>query len=163
MRDKNKPRNIGPFWVKYRSFYGPYVLVDKNGIPYSRRVPIDQLKVVSVTPSTQAGDAEDVYEVQSILDERHEDKTGKHQYFIKWRHYSDKDNSWVDADKVSARDKIKEFKNRKKIATAIRQGHAGAVINIMQIVDTDSIIVINNTDDMNVEENENDDENDVSD
>lgn len=113
VRDKADPRYVGPFYVKSRSLHGPYSLVDSNGVPFPRRVPIDQLKVVKFAPGTFITDTSDVYEVQSIIDER--THRGKKQYLVKWRYYDDKYNSWVNASDVSATAKIAEYERRKKL------------------------------------------------
>lgn len=134
IRNKADPRYQGPFWVKHRSLNGPYVIVDSNGVPFPRRVPIEHLKVIQYTPGTFSSDTSDVYEVQSILDERYNKKTKQHQYLVKWRYYADKYNSWVDASKVSAPAKVAEFKRRqqlKQLSSSAPDGAASATINLI--------------------------------
>jgi len=55
---------------------------------------------------------DDLNEVESILRKRINE--GKVQYFIKWKGYGKKYNSWVDEDTIFAEDLINEFEKKKR-------------------------------------------------
>ncbi|KAG5680621.1 hypothetical protein PVAND_010115 [Polypedilum vanderplanki] len=53
----------------------------------------------------------ETYEVESILDKRTTDD-GKIEYFLKWRNYSDDDNTWEPAENLNCPDLIEDFENK---------------------------------------------------
>ena len=89
--NKFEPKYIGPFTVTRRSRHGGYVLRDGTGDILDRHVPADQLKLVSRTART-SDKRDDIYEVETILN--HRGKKGAHEYYTKWKGYSDDFNTW---------------------------------------------------------------------
>jgi hypothetical protein len=84
--NKFEPKYVGPYTVIKRSRQGNYVLKDESdGDIYERRVPPDQIKLVSRKP--RAVDvANKTYVVQSIVG--HRGTPGNYQYDVKWKDYN---------------------------------------------------------------------------
>ena len=57
---------------------------------------------------------EDVYLVDSIIEERQNARTGVHEYFVKWEGYSSAENTWEPADNILNQELIDEFEERKR-------------------------------------------------
>ena len=55
---------------------------------------------------------EEDYTVEKIVDERTRD--GRHEYFLKWKGYSDLENTWEPAENLDCHELLEEFTNSKK-------------------------------------------------
>ena len=95
MRPSSEPAYIGPYTVVRQSPYGPYHLLDDLNEPYSRPVPLDQMKIVRAERSADDADGE-VAEVQRILNHRTHRTTNQLMYRVEWKDGSR--NQWVPAD-----------------------------------------------------------------
>ena len=88
-RPSHKAKYLGKRYVVEKCTpHGVYVLRDMDGQLLDRRVAIDQLKPIRSwrTSSTHKGD---VYEVEKILDHRHNADFNCNQYLIKWKGYTE--------------------------------------------------------------------------
>src|SRR3989338_2567370 len=88
---KSAARYEGPFKVLRRTRGGAYELLDNDGKPLPRKYAPSQVKLIA--PADFNG-AESSYEVQEILNHRQED--GKKSYLVRWRGYTEEEDSWVD-------------------------------------------------------------------
>ncbi|KAF9120044.1 hypothetical protein BG015_006172, partial [Linnemannia schmuckeri] len=86
--DSLSPRYEGPFTVVRKNKGGAYILKDGTGSMLGRRYAPSQLKLVYEDPDSFL-----TYEVEKILDARRTTE-GTWEYFVKWKHYSDNDNTW---------------------------------------------------------------------
>ena len=107
---KTEPRYTGPFQITGLNRGGAYTLADGTGETHTCNVPASHIKVVSDDISL----FQDVYEVERILD--HKGRPGNYQYLIKWKGYSDADNSWEPQDNVNAERILVDYWKQRKQA-----------------------------------------------
>ena len=94
--NKFEPKYVGPYIVLRRSRGGAYVLRDLTGDVLDRRVPGDQLKLVSKKARAKDKDPKAVvYVVNKVID--HRGSPGAYEYLVNWSGYSDSDNTWEPA------------------------------------------------------------------
>jgi len=62
--------------------------------------------------SSDDDEVEQEYQVEAILDKRVKGK--KIQYLLKWKGYSNAENSWEDENRLNCPDLFKEFEERVK-------------------------------------------------
>ena len=82
-------RYEGPFKVLRRTRGGTYIIQDADGTPIRRHYAPSQLKILT-------GDDTNVdatYVVENILSHRI-NPDGTTSYYVKWKHYSDSENTW---------------------------------------------------------------------
>ena len=73
---------------------------------------ITQQKVIDEPDkTTEEEDEEEDFEIEKIIDDRI--FGGRKQYLVKWKNYSDSDNTWQDADSIQAPDLLKEYLSSK--------------------------------------------------
>lgn len=99
---------IGYFTVKRKNKGGSYILEDKTGALYPRNVPPNQIKVISqevVIP------AENTYEVQAIID--HKGSPGKYLYRVRWKGYTEDDDTWEPAENFDNQAFINKYWKRR--------------------------------------------------
>ena len=83
-RPKTEPQWIGPFVVVRRTLHGPYILRYRStDAEYTRRVPIDQIKVLRATPQQNTTDNPDEFEITDILDHRRREHND--EYLVRWK------------------------------------------------------------------------------
>src|SRR5579863_8929208 len=92
--------NIHP--VFHASLLTPYVETDSHGPNYSRP-----------SPDLISGEAE--YEVEQIRSHRRHGRRKQLQYLLKWKGYSESDNTWEPADQVHAPDLVKAYHRRHQL------------------------------------------------
>jgi hypothetical protein len=107
---KTEPRYEGPFKVLEKTRNNAYVLLDAAGALYQKRVPADQLKLISV-PDIYLNMEDEHYEVEDIL--KHRGPPSQREYFVKWKNYPSSDNSWVKADDFDAPHIVQEYWKQK--------------------------------------------------
>ena len=116
---KLTPRYEGPFQVVTRTSHGSYVLKDGTGKVLTRHFAPSQLKLV-----LDDYEETETYEVEKILDHRASDTSAKaNEYFVKWKGYSDDDNTWEPEDHFIERQCITNYwakyyadKTKKRVA-----------------------------------------------
>jgi hypothetical protein len=82
--------------VFHASLLRPYKETEQKGANYTRP-----------PPDLVQGEAE--YEVESIINHRHQGRNRALQYLLKWKGYPDADNTWEPADQVHAPELIKQY------------------------------------------------------
>jgi transposase InsO family protein len=90
-RTKFDPEYLGPYTIERRARSGTYVLRDGMGDILDRRVPVDQIKMVSRTPLPRNED-DPIFEVNEIVD--HRGTPGNYEYLVDWKGYSIDDRTW---------------------------------------------------------------------
>jgi hypothetical protein len=93
-QNKFEPRYIGPYIIVRRSRGGAYVLKDATGDILDRKVPPDQIKLISKS-KRGIDESRPIYVVEKILD--HRGPPGHYEYLVKWKNYEDSANSWEPA------------------------------------------------------------------
>ena len=88
IRDTFDAKYQGPFKVVGKNRGGAYTLQDLDGQILPRKFPPSQLVPISDLPIFK-----DIsYEIEKIIN--HRDTSNGREYLIKWKNYSDEDNSW---------------------------------------------------------------------
>ena len=82
--DKFEPKYLGPYYIVRRTRNGNYVIRDATGEELERRVPPDQLKLISKT-QRDVDIASNVYEIEKIIE--HRGTPGNYEYHVKWKNY----------------------------------------------------------------------------
>ncbi len=85
---KAHPAWEGPYIVVRRTTGGSYILRNTLNEELSHRVPINQLRLVSLEGNLSP----DSFEVEKILE--HRGPAGKREYLVKWRNFSKEHNTW---------------------------------------------------------------------
>ena len=64
-------------------------------------------------PEIDSAEEEEEYSVEKIVDKR-TTKSGKVEYFLKWKGYTDDDNTWEPVENIDCKDLIEEFERKLK-------------------------------------------------
>ncbi|CDH61237.1 hypothetical protein RO3G_15388 [Lichtheimia corymbifera JMRC:FSU:9682] len=107
---KTEPRYTGPFRITGLNRGGAYTLADATGEVHPCNVPPSHIKVVSDDIPL----SKDVYEVERILD--HKGRPGHYQYLIKWKGYSEAQNTWEPQDNLNAECLLSQYWDQRKQA-----------------------------------------------
>ena len=89
-KNKFEPKYIGPYTVTHRTRNGTYQLKDGTGVELDRRVPPDQLKLVSEKARPQDLETQE-YEIDCILE--HRGQPGTYEYKTKFKGF--RNPTWV--------------------------------------------------------------------
>jgi hypothetical protein len=85
---KAHPAWEGPYVLVRRTTGGSYILRNTLNEELSHRVPINQLRLISLEGNLSP----DSFEVERILE--HRGPAGKREYLVKWRSFSKEHNTW---------------------------------------------------------------------
>lgn len=105
-KPKDMPAYDGPYYIVRRALNGPYVIRDDNMEVYERRVPIDQIKVVSLPDGAIEEHKHDEWEIKSILSHRR--RRNKDQYLVRWK-ASGYPDQWLDRKDIHADRLIRDY------------------------------------------------------
>ena len=64
-----------------------------------------------LAPEVEGEEGEEEYVVERIVDKR-TSKSGKVEYFLKWKGYGEEDNTWEPKENVSCKDMIDDFEKK---------------------------------------------------
>jgi transposase InsO family protein len=93
---------VGPCEIVRRNRNGTYVLANLAGRVLQRRVPFDQIKVVS------SGIVSDgVFEVEEIL--KHRGRSPNREMLIKWKDYPEEEISWIPESFVVDKSLVQDY------------------------------------------------------
>ncbi len=111
--NKFEPKYVGPYHIVRRARGGAYVLRDFAGDILDRHVPADQLKILAaktnpITPSSTTP----VYEVEKVID--HKGDPGSYSYLVKWKTFSEDENTWEPQESFFDTNCIQEYWKRIK-------------------------------------------------
>jgi hypothetical protein len=102
--NKLTPKYEGPYIVVRRTAGGSYELKDGTGATLSRNYTPSQLKLVLDDFKEQT------YEIEKIIDHRPDStQTGKFEYKVKWKGFSEEENSWEPEDNFIERKCIRTY------------------------------------------------------
>jgi hypothetical protein len=116
---KLDPIYEGPYTVMRRNKGGAYWLMDLDKKLLSRSYVSHQMKMIAPSAVSNNIDAneyvidEPVYEIEAILDRRTDPDSGRVEYLVKWKNYSDEENSWEPSTNFKDFEMIKNFNDLK--------------------------------------------------
>jgi hypothetical protein len=113
---KLAPIYEGPYTVVRRNTGGSYELKDEQNELLSRNYVPSELKVVTLDESSIE---EEYYEVEGIRDHRGEE--GHREYLIKWKGYSEKENTWQKASDFTDPTIIQRYWNKQRELRRLEQ------------------------------------------
>ena len=94
---KFDPVYLGPYTIERRSRSGTYVLRDAVGDILDRRIPADQIKLISRVPMPRDSE-KPIFEVNRIVSHRGE--PGQFEYLIDWKGYDASEQSWEPEENI---------------------------------------------------------------
>lgn len=103
---KTEPRYSDPLTIFEMTDNGNARLANLDGSSYGAPVTIDRLKLVSANFWRELAD---MYEVEAILTHRLSKDKKETEYFVKWKGYEDKHNSWVPEHDMFASATVKAY------------------------------------------------------
>jgi len=107
----------GPYEIVQQHNGGAYSLKDSLGRIMERRQTIDMMKIVSGPNKIINKKNSEHYSVEQI--KQHRRTPNGFEFLVKWKGYSDKDNSWVKAEDFNGQQMIKKYwKTQEKIQKA---------------------------------------------
>jgi hypothetical protein len=101
--NKASPAWDGPYFVVRRNRGGSYLLKDATGCLLPGGTPIHQLRLISYENNISP----DSFEVEKIVS--HRGPTGNREYLIRWKRFSEADDSWVSAQSINSLECIVEY------------------------------------------------------
>jgi len=111
---KLDPKYEGPYTVVRRTTGGTYQLKDGTGAPLGRNYAPSQLKLVLEDPNSSQ-----TFEIEKILGHRpHPTKKGEWQYSVKWKGYSEEDNTWEPQESFIERTTLKQYWSKQNVPKA---------------------------------------------
>jgi hypothetical protein len=118
---------IGPYTIERRSRSGTYVLRDAVGDILDRRVPADQIKLISRLPIPREQE-KPIFEISRIVN--HRGAPGRYEYLIDWKGYSAAEQTWEAEENIISPAAIQAYWERVRRAAAlpeqqvpVRAGH----------------------------------------
>lgn len=105
-QNKFEPKYIGPYTIVRRSRGGAYVLKDPTGDLLDRKVPPDQIKLVSKS-RRHIDDDRPIYTVERILS--HRGSPDNYEYLVHWKDFSDDANTWEPGSSFLDHSVIKQY------------------------------------------------------
>lgn len=87
--DKTQPAYTGQYFVHRKNKGGSYIVRSIDGTIMSSPIPAEQLKPVEFVEASE----DDHYTVEKII--KHRGSPGNRQYFVKWKDYGTRHNSWI--------------------------------------------------------------------
>jgi hypothetical protein len=105
---------VGPFTVVRSDRAGSYQLMDSTGMLTSRKIPISDIRVVSLPDPDELA-----YEVEAILEDKIEN--GLQLYLTKWRGFDDSFNTWEPVNNFNELELIAEYHRNKLCKTRVRR------------------------------------------
>jgi hypothetical protein len=115
-QNKFDPNYVGPFIIERRARSGNYVLRDATGDILDRRVPADQLKLISRVPVPKDNE-EPIYVVRKILD--HRGSSGNYEYLVDWKNH--RDHTWEPEGHFLDPDPLKVYWENKNGASGTKK------------------------------------------
>lgn len=100
--EKLRPKYEGPFTVVEHAGEGNYILENILGEKMFDKYPLERLKVV---PNEK--EEEEYYTVEKIIS--HKGAKGKEKYFVKWKNYADKHNTWEPAENFHDKKLLRKY------------------------------------------------------
>ena len=102
--NKFEPKYVGPYTVVRRNRGGAYEIKDATNVILDRRVPADQLKLIS---RRSAGRDDNIYVVEKVLN--HRGTPGHMEYLVKWKHFTHEHNTWEPASSFLDNTLIRDY------------------------------------------------------
>ncbi|HVW99438.1 MAG TPA: DDE-type integrase/transposase/recombinase, partial [Candidatus Babeliaceae bacterium] len=105
-QNKFEPKYIGPYFITRRSHGGAYVLKYPNGDILDRKVPPDQIKLISKS-KRDIDSSRPIYFVEKIL--KHRGSPENYEYLVKWKDFTDEENTWEPATSFLDHNIIRDY------------------------------------------------------
>ncbi|SAM00567.1 hypothetical protein [Absidia glauca] len=107
-RSKMDARHEGPYQVVRKTQAGTYVLKNTTGDLMPKNYQASQLIAVE----DNNADEENTYDVEAIIAHKHNEKTNKYTYKVKWLNYDESHCTWEPSDNFHSTQCIKDYWNR---------------------------------------------------
>jgi hypothetical protein len=93
-QNKFEPKYIGPYTIVRRSHGGAYVLKDAVGDLLDRKIPPDQMKLISKSKREQ-DITNPIFYVDHIVE--HRGSPGSYEYLVHWKDFPEDERTWEPA------------------------------------------------------------------
>jgi hypothetical protein len=107
-RSKMDARHEGPYQVIRKTQAGTYVLKNTTGDLMPKNYQASQLIAVEENNV----DEENTYDIEAIIAHKHNEKTNKYTYKVKWLNYDESHCTWESSDNFNSMQCIKDYWNR---------------------------------------------------